>query len=432
MHAREKMLDISMKHSFLHFYIFVLFCLIVSTPAEAKQTICLNMIVKNERHVITRCLNSVKPIIDYWIIVDTGSTDNTQGVIQECMKGIPGELYERPWKNFAHNRNEALQLAKGKADYLLFMDADDWLEFEPNFLLPSSSSIGMYKVNRTTKNHSFSFANHQMIRDDLPWRWVGVVHEYLQCDLPYTTALLTNVSYIIGGDGASHSDSKKFLKYVALLKEGLKEEPNNSRYVFYLGESYRFAGKPQEALEWYTKRTTMGGWEEEIFWSFLQIALLKKELGYSTDEVIQGLKQTHQLRPHRVEPIYYLADLYIHLGRHDLAFATIQSRVHLNKDSLRRDTLFNLDWMDRYGLLFQLSICGYYVGEYRKAIDACDTLLSTKDIPHNIRSQTEKNRLFSLNKLGGMVKVSPALQNVQHLKRRMRTHHSQTRFHPSF
>src|SRR5271157_3544084 len=89
--------------------------------------ICLNMIVKNESKVIARCLESVKGLIDTWVIVDTGSTDSTKEVIAECLKGIPGELYERPWVDFAANRNEAMQLSKGKAYYLLFIDADEQL-----------------------------------------------------------------------------------------------------------------------------------------------------------------------------------------------------------------------------------------------------------------------------------------------------------------
>ena len=48
-----------------------------------KKTICLNMIVKNEAHIILETLNSVKKYIDYWVISDTGSTDGTQTVIKE-------------------------------------------------------------------------------------------------------------------------------------------------------------------------------------------------------------------------------------------------------------------------------------------------------------------------------------------------------------
>ena len=92
------------------------------------QSLCLNMIVKDEAPVIRSCLDSVRAIIDCWVIVDTGSTDGTQDVIREHLRGLPGELVERPWVDFAHNRSEALDFARGRADYLLVIDADETLE----------------------------------------------------------------------------------------------------------------------------------------------------------------------------------------------------------------------------------------------------------------------------------------------------------------
>jgi glycosyltransferase involved in cell wall biosynthesis len=68
------------------------------------------MIVRDEALVIDRCLSSVAPFIDYWVIVDTGSTDNTPVLVEKTLAGIPGELHHRPWKNFGHNRTEALEL----------------------------------------------------------------------------------------------------------------------------------------------------------------------------------------------------------------------------------------------------------------------------------------------------------------------------------
>src|ERR1700752_3099780 len=108
---------------------------IMAEPATARPAICLNMIVRNEAHIVHEVLDAVAPYIASWVIVDTGSDDGTQDFIRNHMAGlgIPGELHERPWRNFAHNRSEALTLAQGRGDYIWIMDADDTLAGTPDF-----------------------------------------------------------------------------------------------------------------------------------------------------------------------------------------------------------------------------------------------------------------------------------------------------------
>ena len=98
------------------------------------------MIVKNEARVIERCLASVRPLIDSWVITDTGSTDGTQDLIREALDGVPGELREEPWVDFGHNRTRNIQHARGKADFLLTVDADHVLRQDAP--LPRLDRIG--------------------------------------------------------------------------------------------------------------------------------------------------------------------------------------------------------------------------------------------------------------------------------------------------
>jgi len=48
-----------------------------------RPTITLCMIVKDEEHVIKRCLESIYKYIDRYDISDTGSTDKTKEIIKE-------------------------------------------------------------------------------------------------------------------------------------------------------------------------------------------------------------------------------------------------------------------------------------------------------------------------------------------------------------
>jgi glycosyltransferase involved in cell wall biosynthesis len=376
--------------------ILLLFLLLfLPLSAEEKKKICLNMIVKDEKSVITRCLASVKPIIDYWVIVDTGSTDGTQEVIKEFMKDIPGELHERPWKNFEHNRNEAMALAKDKADYLLIMDADDRLEYEPSFALPALTSGG-YRL--WIKFGGTSYQRDQIIQANLPWKWVGVLHEVLVCDAPHSTQTMEGVKYVVSTDGARSKDSKKFQKDAETLEKALNEDPNNTRYMFYLAQSYRDAGQYDKALEWYRKRIEKGGWREEVFFSMLQVAFLEQTLGRTEETVIDSLLRAHRYRPHRAEPVFFLAEIYRKQKRYDLSYSLIRSMDFI-KQPPEKDVLFVQEWAGDYGLLFELSIAAFYVGNYQESLDACAKLLDIKDLPKDWRDQTELNILFPMTRL---------------------------------
>lgn len=358
------------------------------------ETVCLNMIVKNEAPVIRRCLESVKPLIQHWVIVDTGSTDGTQQIIRECLKDIPGELYERPWKDFAHNRNEALDLAKTKGDYLLFIDADEEFAFAPSFSIPSLEEDRYWSVVHEVTNR-VDYLRVFLIKAALPWRWIGVLHETIDCPDAAPGLLMQGIQNLSRTEeGARGRDPRKYLKDAAVLEEALKTEPENSRYYFYLGQSYLNAREFEKSLKNYEKRSTMGGLDEEVFLSLYLCAHLQEQLHMSPDIFLQSYWKAYHFRPFRAEPLFRLASYYEQANAPLLGYLLSK---HALSFPYPNETLFVENWIYEWGLLTKVGECAAMLGHRDEAMEALQKVLAHKDVPDDVRKVEESNLKFLLS-----------------------------------
>ncbi len=199
---------------------------------QNKKTLCLVMIVRNESKVIERCLNRVKDHIDYWVIVDTGSEDNTPELIKKTLAHIPGELHHRPWVNFGVNRSESLRLAKGKADYLILCDADEQLIFSDEF----DSSTLTQEAYQLKYLGDMPYYVPYLLRGDVNWAYVGVTHEFLASDHIFVKEKLSTISILDLKDGGFKKD--KFERDIKLLEQDIIVEPDNSSYKYFLLKIY--------------------------------------------------------------------------------------------------------------------------------------------------------------------------------------------------
>ncbi len=346
------------------------------------------MIVKDEAPVIARCLATVKPWIDHWVIVDTGSSDGTQDVVRRFMADVPGALLERPWRDFAHNRNEAMALAKSHGDYLLFIDADETLRMDAGFAWPDLDGEG-YRFQ--CELDGWRYQRNALVAAHLPWRWEGVLHEYLTQDRPHAWQSLPGAAIVVSRDGARARDGSTYLRDIEVLERAVKDAPDNTRYRFYLAQSYRDAGKAEDSIRVYRERIAMGGWDEECWFSLLQVAVLEERRGAAPGEVREAYFTAYQARPRRAEPLCELARYHRLRGEHALAHLYAQQAASMTRPD---DILFVDESVYAWRALDELVVSAYYVGAMTQGRAALEKLLQESRFPEAQRERIEGNRPF--------------------------------------
>ncbi len=378
---------------------------------EGRRNICLCMIVKNETAVLPRLFRSVKDYIDYYVIVDTGSTDDTIALIRREMSGygIEGEVHERPWVNFGVNRQQALELAVAakKCDWLLFIDADEELGVsDPKFYekLEPGVSYDIEKHHAGTRYAVPHLVNVQASR----FRWEGVVHNYLVTVSGSKARKLRHDVWIVyhHGEGAKSrglTQEQKYLRDAKLLEEDLQKNPGNSRSQFYLGQSYRDAGHHDKAYVEYKKRARMQGWAEEKFVAQLEAARAAQRLEESEELVVREYLEAYELRPTRVEPLHDLARYFRRKGQYGKAYAFARTGVELERPD---DQLFINQQIYDWRMLDELSVAAYRIGDYAAAKEAGETILrrvqgGRLSIPPEDLRRIRENLTFTLKRLGG-------------------------------
>lgn len=271
------------------------------------------MIVKNESENIIPTLNNLWSHIhfDYWVICDTGSTDNTKTLITDFFskKGVKGELHDDAWQDFGYNRTKALERAYNKTDYLLIFDADD--KIEGNFRIPNLTA-DKYMLTFGTQ---VKYVRPLLINNRKKWRFVGVLHEYLDCLDPHTTETILGDYHIVSGrtGGDRNKNVNKYYDDAMILMNAYFKETDKklaARYAFYCAQSFRDTGNHQvDSIEWYKKVLELENWAQEKYFACTQLGILLFSLKRN-EEAIFYLLRSIQYDIERIEGISMAMNYY--------------------------------------------------------------------------------------------------------------------------
>jgi len=366
-------------------------------------TLTLIMIVKNESSIIKRCLDSIKKHIDYIVISDTGSSDNTIEIIENYLidNNIRGNIYNDEWKNFGHNRTNSVlngqkwldeQKIDREKNYFITIDADMILDFKDSFRKENLTENECWTLCQV--NSYIKYYNTRLFRSDLPFKCIGVTHEYWVCDTKHKDGKFEDIIIDDRGDGGCKSD--KFERDIKLLTRGLEDDPGNYRYYFYLAQSYGDIGDVENSIKWYKERVNSGGWFEEIFISYKRIGELYMTKG-EHEKALYYWGLGYECIPYRSETLYKICNYYREKGKNHLSLLYLKKGLSIQYP---KDLVLFLEYpIYDYKFLKELAIIGFYVDKRKEALLACQYLLLTKDIPNDTRDESFSNNFFYMESL---------------------------------
>jgi GR25 family glycosyltransferase involved in LPS biosynthesis/glycosyltransferase involved in cell wall biosynthesis len=353
---------------------------------KSTPSVCLNMIVKNEAKVIVRTLDNLCSYIefDYWVICDTGSSDNTPQIIKDYFleKAIPGELFSHEWIDFGSNRTKALECAYDKTDYLLIFDADDKLCGD--FKLPFAAGGQNYADRYMLKiGKGFEYVRPLLINNHKRWMFKGVLHEFLANLEPVGLDATISGNYYIesGRTGNRSQNPTKYYDDAMVLQKAYESElalPDkglSGRYAFYCARSYKDAGEKyrDQAIEWYKRVLDIPHhWGQEKYYAAFEVGILYKEKK-QMDLAVPYLLKTIEYDSERIEGVIVAIEHFYQSGQYILVNALYHKLKNYSRNLQNKLFLTTHLYKDR--LEFFNGISAHFINDKLTGYLCCKQVL---------------------------------------------------------
>lgn len=234
--------------------------------------VSLVMIVKNEKRMLRRCLDSVKDHVDEMIIVDTGSTDGTQGIALSYA-GFTSPARKHPlnvqvldfeWCNdFSAARNFGLEAANG--DWILQLDADEELATGHDLLheLAADSDKDVYLINLEIGNDASSagkgiyqsFSLPRLFRNSTKFRFHNPIHESLPAFEQRRTGQAPGITILHFGPALDSPEEveERHRRNLEMLRQAIAKQPRNGYFFYMLAGEQAHLGDFESACRSLTK-----------------------------------------------------------------------------------------------------------------------------------------------------------------------------------
>lgn len=274
--------------------------------SNMKNTVCLCAIVKNEEKIILDMLKSCVKWIDYAIICDTGSEDNTIEIMEKFFteNEILHHIYKIKWENFPRNRNHYIHLAQNLTSHILVLDADEILIVKNENWKDKLEDFHLIKIR---ENEGCEIKYPNIFRNDNRIKYVGEIHEQpiFPSDFKEGISLDSDIMIIHTSKGENRKNKWKRDLIICIERDPFPKIPENAgRREYYMAICALNLEDFQMASDYFVKRFQMDTPEnEEEKWHAYMMYGFCKVVRAEIHEFPQILLYAYLMRPWRLEPL---------------------------------------------------------------------------------------------------------------------------------
>ena len=180
-----------------------------------------------------------------------------------------------------------------------------------------------------------------------------------------------------------------------LLLAEVEHNPEDTRSVYFLAQSYLCLGDFVNARKWYARRAEMGGWAEEVYYSMYRVAQAMAQLGEPWPDVQEAYLKAWEFRPTRAEALHAIAFRCRVEQRYQFAYLFAQRAAEI---PFPEEDLFVPRYADIYAwrATDEQAVCASWIGKHAEAFTLCRRLLARPDLPEPDRQRIAANRDFSV------------------------------------
>ena len=382
--------------------------------------IILTQIMKNEEHVAHRMLDSIKPIIDGIVVVDTGSTDSSISIVENWGKinNVETHVISRQFDNFENSRNHSIEKARefflskndGHTYYGMWLDFDEQIIISPSFS-KSKLDKDLYMLN--TYIGKMRYTRNEVYKLNMDFKFYGPVHEFIVYagQGQITSGLLEGIDVDVKMDGGSwKSDvSDKYKSHATILEDYINKVNRDPRWIFYTAQSYHDSAsipnnkeendeRLRRSLKYYRERVSrIDGFEEERFYSQLRIGSIMRIMEAPWNETLTELLKAYSMDPMRAEPIKVIVDYYLTMGEWNLAYLYskfLKVNFH-NRNPYPKKLLFVDEALYMWKILEVHSASCYYTGHIEESKATYSELVDLTKRNPSLFSQDDISKINS-------------------------------------